>query len=102
TRVDDIRGGRYRPLTVQRLRGALDGSGTIVGWDQVIVSSSFAKGTSLEGNMVKDGVDGSMVEGARDLPYAIANLCVGAYMMANGVPGLWWRSVGHTHNGYTT
>src|SRR5262249_36948210 len=27
TRTDDIRGGRYRPLTVQKLRGALDASG---------------------------------------------------------------------------
>jgi isoquinoline 1-oxidoreductase subunit beta len=102
TRADDIRGGRYRPLTVQKLRGAVDASGAIVGWDQVIASSSFTKGTPLEGNMIKNGVDGSMVEGARDLPYAIPNLHVSAHMMTNGVPGLWWRSVGHTHNAYST
>jgi isoquinoline 1-oxidoreductase beta subunit len=43
-----------------------------------------------------------VVEGARDLPYAIPNFRVGAHMLQNGVPGLWWRSVGHTHNGYST
>jgi isoquinoline 1-oxidoreductase beta subunit len=102
TRTDDIRGGRYRPLTVQRLRGAVDASGAIVGWDQVIASASFVKGTPLEGFMIKNGVDASMVEGARELPYAIPNLRVSAHTMTNGVPGLWWRSVGHTHNGYST
>lgn len=102
TRTDDIRGGRYRPLTVQKLRGAIDGSGAIVGWDQVIASASFTKGTPLEAMLIKNGVDASMAEGATDLPYAIPNLRVGAHMMNNGVPGLWWRSVGHTHNGYST
>lgn len=102
TRTDDLRGGRYRPLTVQKLRGAIDPSGAIVGWDQVVASSSFVKGTPLERAMIKEGVDASMTEGARDLPYAIPNLRVGAHMMDNGVPGLWWRSVGHTHNGYAT
>lgn len=102
TREDDIRGGRYRPLTVQKLRGAIDPNGAIVGWDHVIASASFTKGTPLEPSMIKDGVDGSMIEGARDLPYAIPSLRVGAHMVENGVPGLWWRSVGHTHNGYAT
>ena len=102
TRVDDIRGGRYRPLTVHKLRGAVDGSGTIVGWDQVIASSSIAAGTPMEAMMIRNGVDMTMIEGARGLPYVIPNFRVGAHIMKNGVPVLWWRSVGHTHTGYTT
>ncbi len=35
TREDDIRGGRYRPLTAHRLRAGLDGEGNITAWDNV-------------------------------------------------------------------
>ncbi|GAB4557332.1 MAG: xanthine dehydrogenase family protein molybdopterin-binding subunit [Haliangiales bacterium] len=102
TRVDDIRGGRYRPMSVHKLRGAVDGDGNIVGWEHVMASSSFAVGTPMEGFMVQNGLDVTMVEGARGLPYTIPNLRVGAHIVPNGVPTLWWRSVGHTHNGYAT
>ena len=101
TREDDIRGGRYRPFTLHRLRGALDKSGNIVAWDQTIVSQSIVKGSPFE-MMIKDGVDPTMVEGAADLPYAIANLRVSAHATEVNVPVLWWRSVGHTHTGYAT
>ena len=69
TREDDIRGGRYRPFTLHRLRGGLDKSGNIVAWDQTIVSQSIIKGSPFE-MMIKDGIDPTMVEGANDLPYA--------------------------------
>jgi isoquinoline 1-oxidoreductase beta subunit len=101
TREDDIRGGRYRPFTLHRLRGGLDKSGNIVAWDQTIVSQSIVKGSPFE-MMIKDGVDPTMVEGAADLPYAIANLRVNAHATDVNVPVLWWRSVGHTHTGYAT
>jgi isoquinoline 1-oxidoreductase beta subunit len=51
---------------------------------------------------VQDGVDGAAVEGARGLPYAFPNIRVEQTLMQNGVPTLWWRSVGHTHNGFVT
>jgi isoquinoline 1-oxidoreductase beta subunit len=59
------------------------------------------RGTFFEG-MIQDGLDGSAVEGARGLPYAIPNLRVNWHEAENGVPTLWWRSVGHTQNGYAT
>jgi len=101
TREDDTRGGRYRPFTLHRMRGGLDKSGNIVAWDQTIVSQSIIKGSPFE-MMMKDGIDPTMVEGASDLPYGIANLRVSAHAMEVAVPVLWWRSVGHTHTGYAT
>jgi isoquinoline 1-oxidoreductase beta subunit len=101
TREDDIRGGRYRPLGLHHLRGAVDGEGSIVAWDQVIVGQSIIKGSPFEA-MMQDGLDPTMVEGAEDLPYAIPNLRVAANVTQVGVPVLWWRSVGHTHTAYTT
>jgi isoquinoline 1-oxidoreductase beta subunit len=102
TREDDIKGGRYRPIFVHKLRGAVDAQGNIVAWDQVIVGQSFMKGSPFEAGMVKNGVDQTMVEGASTLPYQIPNLRVSAHMTDVGVPTLWWRSVGSTHTAFST
>lgn len=48
----------------------------------------------------KAGIDPTMVEGARELPYDIANFHCDLHVAQTGVPVLWWRSVGHTHTGY--
>jgi isoquinoline 1-oxidoreductase beta subunit len=99
TREDDIRGGRYRPMTVHRLRGGLDAGGGIVGWEQTIATQSIFAGTPFA-SMVQDGIDPSSVEGAADMPYSISNFGLSLHTMEAGVPILWWRSVGHTHTAY--
>jgi isoquinoline 1-oxidoreductase beta subunit len=101
TREDDMRGGRYRPMSYHVMEGAVDGDGKIAAWRHRIAIQSFLKGTAFEG-LIQDGIDGSAVEGSRGLPYAIPNMQVSYHEVANGVPTLWWRSVGHTHNGYVT
>jgi isoquinoline 1-oxidoreductase subunit beta len=101
TREDDIRGGRYRPLVVHRVRGTLDRTGNIAAWEHTVVGQSIMKGTPFEA-MMTDGLDPTTSEGASDLPYAIANLRVTVRTMDVGVPVLWWRSVGHTHTAYVT
>jgi len=50
--------------------------------------------------MVKDGVDGTSVEGVSDTRYAIENFRSEIVNAKVGVPVLWWRSVGHTHTAY--
>jgi isoquinoline 1-oxidoreductase beta subunit len=102
TREDDIKGGRYRPVIVHRVKGGLDADGNIVAWDQVIVGQSFMKGSPFEAHMLKDGIDQTMVEGASTLPYHVPNLRVSAHIVEAGVPTLWWRSVGSTHTAYAT
>jgi isoquinoline 1-oxidoreductase beta subunit len=98
TREDDMRGGFYRPLFVHRLRGAVQ-DGKIVGWSNTVVGQSFLKGSPFEG-LIKDGVDGTAVEGSRSIPYDVANFQCDLHTTDAGVPTLWWRSVGHTHTGY--
>ncbi|MEM9303658.1 MAG: xanthine dehydrogenase family protein molybdopterin-binding subunit [Pseudomonadota bacterium] len=100
SREDDMTAGRYRPLSVHRLEGTV-ADGKIDAWRHRMAISSFLKGSAFEA-MIQNGVDGSAVEGARGLPYAIPNLAVEQHLMEVGVTGLWWRSVGHTHNGYVT
>ena len=102
SREDDIQGGFYRPIYVHRLKGGLDERGQIVAWQQVVVGQSVQKGGSLESLFVKNGVDLTSVEGASNLSYEIPNLDVSLHSPELGVPVLWWRSVGHTHTGYTS
>jgi isoquinoline 1-oxidoreductase beta subunit len=102
TREDDIKGGRYRPIFVHRVRGGLDAAGNVVAWDQVIVGQSFMIGSPFESALVKNGIDQTMVEGASTLPYDVPNLRVSAHIAESGVTTLWWRSVGSTHTAYST
>jgi isoquinoline 1-oxidoreductase beta subunit len=98
TREDDIRGGYYRPLFLHRLRGAVSG-GKIVAWADSIVGQSILKGTPFE-SIIKNGIDPYSVEGARDIPYDIADFRCELHTTDAAVPVLSWRSVGHTHTGY--
>jgi isoquinoline 1-oxidoreductase beta subunit len=100
TREDDIRGGYYRPAAFHSIAAALDGAGNPLAWQHRIVCQSFMIDTPFEGAMVKDGVDEAAVEGAAGLPYEIPNLLVDWRRAPGGVPTLWWRSVGHSHNAF--
>jgi isoquinoline 1-oxidoreductase beta subunit len=102
TREDDIRGGRYRPLTHHWLKAAAGANGMPAAWQHRIVSQSIMAGTIMEPMMVKNGIDGTSVEGASNLPYAIPNFQVELHTAKAGVPVLWWRSVGSTHTAFST
>ncbi|UGQ46962.1 xanthine dehydrogenase family protein molybdopterin-binding subunit [Massilia endophytica] len=98
SREDDIKGGYYRPAHVHRAEIGLDDKGNIVGWDHAIVGQSILAGTPFEPFMVKNGVDGTMVEGMGE-PYKVPlNLTV--HNTKQNVPVLWWRSVGSTHTAF--
>jgi isoquinoline 1-oxidoreductase beta subunit len=99
TREDDIRGGYYRPLTLHRMRGAVR-DGRIVAWANTVVSQSILQGSPFESVMVKDGIDATSVEGAKEIPYDVPDFRCDLHTTQVGVPVLWWRSVGHTHTGY--
>lgn len=99
SRENDIRAGRYRPMSLHRLRGGLDKDGNIVAIDHVMAIQSFLEGTAF-GGAVRNGLDRSAVEGSTRLPYAIPDHRVGLHIMQNGVPANFWRSVGSSHNAY--
>ena len=100
TREDDTRGGYYRPFFYNRISGGLDASGKISAWKHTLVGQSFVIGSPFENFIVKDGVDGTAVEGAADIPYAIPNIHVDVHNPKVEVPTLWWRSVGHSHTAF--
>src|ERR1700730_16519893 len=101
-REDDTRAGYYRPAFHHVLEAALDAQGRLVGWRHRLVGQSILADSPFE-SMINDGIDPLSVEGAANLPYAISNLQVDLHTPKDiGVPVLSWRSVGSTHNAYST
>ena len=100
SREDDVKGGRYRPMYYHAMKAALDDDGNVSGWAHTIVGQSPVAGSAFVGG--PGGVDQSSVEGASNLPYAIPNIAIDLHTTEVGVPVLWWRSVGSSHNAYAT
>ncbi len=100
TREDDTQGGYYRPMWRDRITAGLDAKGNPVAWKHTIVGQSILADTPFEKMMVKDGIDETSVEGAKDIPYNIPNVLVDLHSPKIGVPVLWWRSVGHSHTAF--
>lgn len=90
-REDDMRAGYYRPLTVHKVRVAVDQGGNLVSWNHDVVGQSFMQLPK------PDSVDPVLVEGTADMPYAIPNFKVTQHAPVLAVQTQWLRSVGHTH-----
>ncbi len=101
TREDDMRGGWYRPMWHDRFAAGLDANGDPIAWTHTIVGQSIMAGTPFAAFTIKDGVDSTSVEGAADILYGIPNLQVDLHTPQIGVPVQWWRSVGHSHTGFS-
>ena len=101
TREDDLKGGWYRPMWHDRMAAGVDASGNPVAWTHTIVGQSIFDGTAFASFGIKDGIDASSVEGAADILYGIPNLQVDLHTPKIGVPVQWWRSVGHSHTGFS-
>ncbi|GEP09296.1 xanthine dehydrogenase family protein molybdopterin-binding subunit [Methylobacterium gnaphalii] len=100
TREDDMAGGYYRPTVFHTVKAGLDAKGAITGWRHTIVGKSIMIGSPFEAMIVKNGIDATTVEGASDTPYQIPAYRFDVHNGREGVPVLWWRSVGHTHTAH--
>lgn len=94
-----MKGGHYRPLTVDHMKAGLDDDGNITGWLNTIANQSIVAGSPFEA-MIQNGLDPTAFEGSNDLPYAMPATRLSWAQMKSKVPVLWWRSVGHTHTAY--
>ncbi|MEH1868135.1 MAG: xanthine dehydrogenase family protein molybdopterin-binding subunit [Nostoc sp.] len=99
TREDDIRGGYYRPVHYSKIAAGLDKNGKITAWSHRLIGESIGKGTPFEKLLIHEGIDHLSIEGA-DHPYAIPNQLVDYHPVDNGIPVLWWRSVGHSFTAF--
>ena len=96
SREEDMRQGRYRPISIVELRGGLDKEGNWTGWhvrqsDQSIAATVFPV-------FVKEGIDQINTRVFRDHPYAVPNFTNEYALMSLHVPPGFWRAVAHTNN----
>ncbi|PCI33975.1 MAG: hypothetical protein COB54_02960 [Alphaproteobacteria bacterium] len=94
TREDDLKGGFYRPMHVEKLDLALNQDKVPTLWRHSVTGIPFFP-------IPADKLDGSAVEGLQNLPYDIANIKVDQHNIDSKVTTLWWRSVGHSHTAYS-
>jgi isoquinoline 1-oxidoreductase beta subunit len=96
TREDDMRFGKYRPVSRHLLSGGLDARGNLESLTHKIVAPSI--GDQQQPGSLKGGVDHSAVEGAVEIPYDIPNLRVEFLLAPTPVPIWFWRSVYPSQN----
>jgi isoquinoline 1-oxidoreductase beta subunit len=97
SREDDLAHDFYRPAAAHRLRAAL-ADGNPAAWQHRIASPSIE--SRLNPGAIKNGVDRTVVEGVRELPYAIPNVALDCALVDVGVPVGYWRSVGSSGNAF--
>ncbi len=98
SREDDVKGGYYRPMHLHTAKIGFDAQGKVLAWDHAIVGQSIVSGTPFEPFLVKDGIDGTAVEGMKE-PYDVP-MRLSVHHPKPNVPVLWWRSVGSTHTAF--
>ena len=114
SREDDTQHDFYRPASLHRLEGSVR-EGRPVAWDHRIVQESVTTRVipqflseavpsalvSVAGwAMTAFSADASIAEGAHELPYAIENFRMRYHKAPEDVPVGFWRSVGHSSNGF--
>ncbi len=100
SREEDVRHGFYRPSTYNRLAAGLDAQGMPVAWTHRIVGPSIL--ARVFPMAVAARPDGTSIEGAANLPYAVPHVAVDYAMKNTPVPVGFWRSVGSSQNAFVT
>ena len=95
TREDDMTHDFYRPTGMRRMRGAVDEQGKIVAWSDYLVDTAIGAYWSEPGKWKPSGD-----ELPGDPVYPIPNIRTHFSLAESAVPRAWWRSVGHSFNGF--
>jgi isoquinoline 1-oxidoreductase beta subunit len=96
SREEDMRMGRYRPMSHMRFDAALDASGKPTAYVSHSVTPSIlaTAGRPLGPN----AVDPTSVDGLAQIPYDIANQRITNIRKETHLPSWFWRAVGKTQN----
>jgi isoquinoline 1-oxidoreductase beta subunit len=98
TRADDMRHDFYRPMTANKLHGRVSADGQWLSYRHRLAAPSVARRRSPD--MLKSGTDFLMTQGSSDLHYDVDDVAMDYREVDLGVPVGFWRSVGHSHNGF--
>lgn len=102
TREDDVRNGRFRPITAHYLRAGLNASGRIVAWHQRLAGDRvlpFMDSVRYERAGSKDPI---LMLGVELRSYDIANQYCGLIYRDSGIRTSTLRGIGYTANKFVT
>ena len=99
SREEDMTHDGYRPAARAKVRAKVDG-GRLVAFDFATCSSSVVESQVGRLGYSVPGPDGTIVQGAWEQPYRIANHRVTGYRAPAMVPVGSWRSVGASQNAF--
>ena len=100
-REEDFSRDFYRPMTLARIRAAIDSAGNITAWDNRIVSPSIRAQRTAPAQLPLTKADSSAVEGANDQAYSVGAQRIEWVEHPSPIPVGYWRSVGHSINAFT-
>lgn len=86
TRADDMQHDQYRPTSLHAMRGTIDSTGKITGWQHRLVSPGLGAGSG-----------GREMEVGAKPPYNVT-VSARATGIPTPVPTSWWRSVAYSQN----
>jgi isoquinoline 1-oxidoreductase beta subunit len=98
TREDDTQHDYYRPASYIKMSAGLDADGKPTAFTARVACDSIM--SWFFPGSIKNGLDGSSVEGVSDIAYDIPNILVDYHLMAGPIPMGFWRSVGASQNGF--
>jgi isoquinoline 1-oxidoreductase beta subunit len=105
TREEDMRNDMYRPAVASRFRAAISEDGAIRAWDNKLAIQSVGNSSMkrlMPSMATKPKNDETTTEGARELPYHMANRRVAFGNLDLPVQVGFWRSVGSSQNAFFT
>ena len=97
TREDDLRHGYYHTVAAHRLEAGLGAEGQVTAWRHRTAYPSIS--ATFAPNVTGADVD-DLINGASDIPYAIANMSVEICPAVAHTRIGWYRSVNAIHNGF--
>ena len=102
SREDDIKNDFYRPATYNQLAAAISDNGELLAWQHKIAGPAILERFIPFARLVLWGKDKTSLSGAEELPYSIPNFRCTYAWVDTGIPVGFWRSVGHSQNGFVT
>jgi isoquinoline 1-oxidoreductase beta subunit len=97
TREDDIRGGKFRPMTAHHIEAGFDETGKLMAWHHRVVAESVVAYASGDPKPRQDRI---VMKGSPIPQYPIANKLAEHVIENRGARLSPWRGVGNGHNAF--
>lgn len=102
SRAEDFAQDKFRPAAAARMRGTI-AEGRVLTWDSAIAAPDVAASVTAR-NLPRiasaPAAGADAIDGATQVPYAVANLRVAHALVETPVPLGFWRSVGHSFSAF--